>query len=335
MSIVERAMERAKQAKAQLTANGPVPAPPMNVKPRFAVKSAAEAPPVEAMPYVDPSPFPIENLDYFKLDMAAIRATGGLPAPECMQDSVDQLRRLKWPLLKAVQGRGGPKEALNNRLMVTSSLPHEGKTFMSLGISLTLAREKGMRVLLIDADVARATQSRNLGIKDRPGLTEILNGEATLQECILRTDRPSLFILPAGRGDSRAPELFGSPRMAKLAEEISEFVGNGIALFDTSPLLATNESQVLARFAGYLLLVVRAGQTPRDAVIAAAELIPDNIPSSAILNGVEYGLMSTHYGYYGYYGPYGKKYGTYRYGEEDSAGGSDANELEGEENRAA
>ena len=153
MSIVERAMERAKQAKAQLTANGPVPAPPMNVKPRFAVKSAAEAPPVEAMPYVDPSPFPIENLDYFKLDMAAIRATGGLPAPECMQDSVDQLRRLKWPLLKAVQGRGGPKEALNNRLMVTSSLPHEGKTFMSLGISLTLAREKGMRVLLIDADV--------------------------------------------------------------------------------------------------------------------------------------------------------------------------------------
>ena len=92
---------------------------------------------------------------------------------------------------------------------------------------------------------------------------------------------------------------------------------------------------VLARFAGYLLLVVRAGQTPRDAVVAAAELIPDNIPSSAILNGVEYGLMSTHYGYYGYYGPYGKKYGSYRYGEEDSSGGSDANELEGEENRAA
>jgi len=332
MSIVERAMERAKQAKAELSVKGPAPAPSVKVTPRYSVQTPAEAPPVEPLPYVDPAPFPIEELAYFKLDMAAIRATGGLPAQECMQDSVDQLRRLKWPLLKAMQGRGGQKEALNNRLMVTSSLPHEGKTFMSLGISLTLAREKGMRVVLIDADVARATQSRNLGIKDRPGLTEILNGEATLQECLLRTDRPSLFILPAGRGDSRAPELFGSPRMAKLAEEISEFVGSGIALFDTSPLLATNESQVLARFMGYGLLVVRAGQTPRDAVIAAAELIPDGLPSSAILNGVEYGLMSTHYGYYGYYGPYGKKYGNYRYGEESS---SESKEFEGEESRAA
>ena len=57
--------------------------------------------------------------------------------------------------------------------------------------------------------------------------------------------------------------------------------------------------------------------------------------STAILNGVEYGLMSPHYGYNGYNGPYGKKYGNYRYGEDDASGGGDAKELEGEENRAA
>ena len=252
-----------------------------------------------------------------------------------MQDSVDQLRRLKWPLLKAMQGRGGQQEALNNRLVITSSLPHEGKTFMSLGITLTLAREKGMRVVLVDADVARATMSRNLGVKDRPGLTELLHGEKKLEEVLLRTDRPALFILPAGRGDTRAPELMGSPQMSKIAEELSAFVGGGIVIFDTSPLLATNESQVLSRFAGYLLLVVRAGQTPRDAVVAAADLIPEGIPSSAVLNGVEYGLMSTHYGYYGYYGPYGKKYGQYRYGEESAPDSGGISEFEGDDSRAA
>ena len=79
----------------------------------------------------------------------------------------------------------------------------------------------------------------------------------------------------------------------------------------------------------------RAGQPPRAAVVAAADLIPEGIPSSAVLNGVEYGLMSTHYGYYGYYGPYGKKYGQYRYGEESAPDSGGISEFEGDDSRAA
>ena len=215
----------------------------------------------------------------------------------------DEIRRIKWPLLNAIAGRDGATPTRNNVILVTSALPGEGKTFTSLNLALSIVRDREMRVILVDGDVARPGLTPTLGLEGRPGLNDVLDDTSLdVSEVTYQTDVEGLFFIPAGKWHEHSPEFFAGSRMPQIIEDLSRRVGNGVIILDSPPLLATNEAQAATRFVGQVLLVVRADDTEQQAVQDAIALVDKSTPISAVLNRVQASALSRYYGqyYYGY-----------------------------------
>ena len=195
--------------------------------------------------------------------------------------------------------------------MMASALPGDGKTFTSINLALSLAREKDTSVVLVDGDAAKPHISRIFGVETWPGLLDVLaNPDMDVQDLILQTDCRGLSILPAGTAEDGATELLSSSRMKAVANRLIERNPRCIALFDSSPLLVSSESLALASAMGQVVLVVRAGHTPRHAVVDAVESLAEEIPLSLVLNQGRRGLSEGRYGYgYGYGSGYGDQEG--------------------------
>jgi exopolysaccharide/PEP-CTERM locus tyrosine autokinase len=239
----------------------------------------------------------------------ALQAAGLLSPPEQERLTENQFRKIKRPVIANAVGKGLAAAVPNGHLvMLTSALPGEGKTFSSINLAFSLAREKDLEVLLIDADVAKPNVSNVFGMQDVPGLLDALADESLeVESLILRTDVDGLSILSAGHCESdTATELLASSRMEELVAHIAERNRRRIVVFDSPPLLLTNESQVLATLVGQIILVVRAGITPKPAVLEAVGLIGETVPVGLVLNQSR---VATKGGYYGY-GSYGYRYGV-------------------------
>ena len=299
MSIVERALQKAQAAK------------PHPEVPPGAEREAAEvaAPPTAP----EPAPAPASQAPRMSLalggpvafNMADLRAQGRLAEEGLAHRTEEEFRRIKWPLLNTISGSGGSTAAANNLILVTSAVPGEGKTFTALNLALSLAREPDIEVLLVDGDVAQPSLSASLGITSRPGVTDVLADPALdFASIICPTSIDRLFVAPAGARRDNSPELFASARMAALMEDLARRVAPGVVVFDSPPVLATNEAQVLSRYVGQIVMVVRADVTEQRVVTEALGLLDRTKPVSAVLNKVESSLISRYYSYY-YYG-YGK-----------------------------
>jgi protein-tyrosine kinase len=158
-------------------------------------------------------------------------------------------------------------------------------------------------VLLIDADVPKPHLTRALELEREPGLLDLLSKpELRAEDVILATDVPGLHMLPAGSHSETANELLASARMKEVVARLAELYGHGIVLFDSPPVLLTNESRSLGAMLGQVVLVVRAGVTPQQAVIDAVGLLGEGRPINLVLNGAELrGPAGYYYGYrYGY-----------------------------------
>jgi exopolysaccharide/PEP-CTERM locus tyrosine autokinase len=239
------------------------------------------------------------------LDVLRLRADGRLPPEGLAQQAEEEFRRIKWPVLNAITRRDGVAPALNNIVLVTSAIPGEGKTFNALNLALSIARERDLEVLLVDGDVAQPALSASMGLAGKPGVTDLLrDSRLALDDVMYSTSVPGLYLLPAGARHENAPELLSSARMGTLIDELTRRMTPGVIVVDSPPILATNEAQVLTRYAGQVLLVVRADSTEQRVVTEALGLIDRNRPVSAVLNRIEPSLVSRYYNHY-YYG-YGK-----------------------------
>lgn len=317
MSIVERALQKA-QAKARAEGAAPDPAPAVESLPEPAAGSPGvvgggqpEAAPAAASRRGDDAATASASLDVratVAVDVERLRAAGQLPSADVAARTEDEIRRIKWPLLKAVTGGEGVKPARNNVILVTSAMPGEGKTFASLSLALSIVRDREMRVVLVDGDVARPGLTPAIGLEGRRGLNDVLE-DTTLDvgEVTYQTDVEGLFFVPAGKWHAHAPEFFAGSRMPHVIEALSRRVGRGVIIIDSPPLLATNEAQVATRYAGQVLLVVRADETPQQAVLDAIALVDKDAVVSAVLNRCEPTPLDRYYGRY-YYGS-GSGYG--------------------------
>src|SRR6185437_9441789 len=116
--------------------------------------------------------------------------------------------------------------------------------FTAVNLALGLAREPDFEVLLVDGDVPKSDITRTLGLEDSPGLMDVLADERCKPaDIIVRTDVPNLLVVPAGKRHALAAELFGSLRMEYVLEEFGGRNRRRLVVFDSSPLLATSESQ--------------------------------------------------------------------------------------------
>jgi exopolysaccharide/PEP-CTERM locus tyrosine autokinase len=234
------------------------------------------------------------------IDQNALRAAGMLPPVHQEHEIAQQYRRIKRPLINNALGRGVAQLASGNIIMVTSAVPGEGKTFMSLNLALSMRLEEDVTVLLVDGDVVNPRFTQILGLESRPGLLDLAKDPALSAEMvILPTDLPGLSFLPAGRQEANATELVASARMHQVVSKLGSDTPARLVLFDSAPLLVTTESQALAHFAGQVVVVVHADQTPQHVVFDALETLAEDKPVFMVLNQI---TRHSHSGYYYEYG---------------------------------
>lgn len=232
------------------------------------------------------------------VDRQALRLAGLAPPEHQQRELADQYRHIKRPLVGAAIGRGAPKVPRGQLIMMASAMPGEGKTFTSINLALSMALEKDISVLLVDADVAKPHISRTFGVDGELGLLDVLHDEkANVESLILPTDVENLSILPAGKHSETATELLASHRMEETVNYLAESSPNRIVIIDSPPLLLTSESRALAHWVGQIVLVVRAGFTPHRAVHDAIAHLGSEKTISLVLNQSKFSTQSHYYGY--------------------------------------
>lgn len=201
------------------------------------------------------------------LDLARMRDAGMVTAASGRTSLLEDFRVIKRPLLKRAFGEASAPGRPNNLIMVTSSLPGEGKTYCAINLAMSIAMELDHTVLLVDADVARPSVLRTLGLPAQRGLMDILiDDKLDLSDVMLRTNVDTLSILPAGTSTPRATELLASSTMSNMVTEIANRYPDRVVIFDSPPLLLTSESRVLASHMGQIVMVVEAQATTQHAV---------------------------------------------------------------------
>ena len=199
-----------------------------------------------------------------RLDFRALRQNG-LITPDNMTSAIsNEFRGIKRRLLQKVRDPQ-TRAAVSNLIMVTSSLPGEGKTFSSINLALSLAAERGLQVLLIDADVIRPSVGNMFVAPPTEGLTDLLTNKVSHVSDVLHrcSDVPNLAVIFAGTPSVNTPELISSGKMANLCKELSARYPDRVIVLDTPPVLASAEPAILASYVHHLVMVVAADQTDR------------------------------------------------------------------------
>ena len=285
MSLVERAIKKLQESQgARPAADTPAPKTPRPPQPNEAAVERA-APPIDTTRVVS-------------IDRARLRDMNLLPPQKVERQIASQYQQIKRTLVASVLS--GTLGRASHVVMLASAIPGEGKTFTSINLALSLAREKDIEVLMVDGDVAKPHVSRIFGIEQERGLMDLLvHPDLHPNQVILRTDVPGLSLMSAGHSSETATELLASARMSEIIQQLAAPDGRRVVLLDSPPLLLSTEARALVPCAGQVVLVVGAESTSRTAVKDALAAIGEGRPVSLILN--QSSLAPTE-GYYGYYG---------------------------------
>jgi exopolysaccharide/PEP-CTERM locus tyrosine autokinase len=187
-------------------------------------------------------------------------------------------------------------------MLVTSTFPAEGKTYVTANLAATLAMSIDEYVLTIDADLRRPRLHRMFGYSKVKGLHDYLVGSARLEELILKSSINKLSILPAGKPPRNPTELLSSNMMVKFIEEVKERYHDSLIIVDSPPSSITAESKFLAQHVDGILYVVMANKTPKKDIEKAI----DNLGRDKILGIVFNGYEQVRKSYYRYYDRYYK-----------------------------
>jgi capsular exopolysaccharide synthesis family protein len=169
------------------------------------------------------------------------------------------------------------------RLLVTSALPKEGKTFVSANLAQVLVRQHGRRALLIDADLRNPGLHRHLGATQSPGLSDYLLGEIDEFAGLQRGAMENLFFLPAGKSVASAPELLANGRLKLFLQRVEPLFD--WIIIDSSPVIPLSDATLVAGACDGILMVVRSAVTPSDLALRAREEFPDKLLLGVVLNG--------------------------------------------------
>ncbi len=291
-------------------ASAPAPAPAaVSVQPAAPVQPvAAQAPaPVQVTaPLVSPAPAyvrPIRNTKFAKIDRALLRAGNFIDPEGPVTGLSEEFRIVKRQLLLAARGGKGyePLEH-GERILICSAHPNEGKTYCSINLALSMASEKDNHVLLVDADFAKPSVLKTLGIEHSPGLMDALaDRNCDVESLIIKTDIPGLTILPAGAQTNQDTEYLAASRTAEIIDQLTRNDPTRIIIFDSPPALAASPASVLALHVGQTVMVVNADNTTDSALRDALSLLSgcDNI--QLLLNRAKFSPTGRKFGnYYGY-----------------------------------
>ena len=287
MSRIHDALKRAEQERAASTGT--------HVEPAFGPLEGQR----ENMPSLQPlgateMPTMASGLNYETL-LARCPQTEWSPDPRTMlffQEDDSRLGAEEFRTLRSRLYQIREKMQLK-RLLVTSALPKEGKSFVAANLAQVLVRQHGRRALVIDADLRNPGLHRHLGAPQSPGLAEYLLGECDEFAAMQRGPMENLFFLPAGRAVPSAPELLSNGRLKLLlqrAEPLFDWI-----ILDTSPVIPVSDATLVAGSCDGILMVVRSNMTPSDLARRARQEFPDKLLLGVVLNGASPGEQSKYY----------------------------------------
>jgi len=185
------------------------------------------------------------------------------------------------------------------KVLITSALPKEGKSFVSANLAQALAQQPGRRVLLVDADLRAPRLHQVLGTSPAPGLTEYLKGESEELDIVQRGAMESLFFIPSGHSMASAAELVANGRMKVLLDRLAPLFD--WVIIDSPPAVPVSDASLLANCCDGVLLVVRSNETPFDIAQRARQEFRDELLLGVVLNAID--RSSTAYNPY-YYSAY-------------------------------
>lgn len=268
------------------------------------VRTPEQAQMISALPALGMIPLGSKRTDESKsrLALASSREAVELVTQSRPQSQMaESYRALRTSLL--LSSLGSPPKVI----LVTSAMPQEGKTTTSINTAVVLA-QKGVRVLLIDADLRRPGIHKALGMGPRSGLSNVLTGSADIQNAITRSPIvPSLSILPAGTPPPNPAELLASANTRDLIDGLRRDFDH--IVIDTPPTLSVTDAVVLSTRADAVVLVIRSGKTTKQALRRARELLfrVNARVTGVLLNAVDLNSPDYYY-YYEYQGKYGGGY---------------------------
>lgn len=254
----------------------------------------------------DPEQIPAEwaaaPSDIAAIDRIMLAEKGMLVPGAPIGALAEEFRLVKRQLL--ITARAVSEGPMGNRartILVGSGKPGDGKTYCAINLALSLAAERDVEIVLVDADFAKPDVMATLGLDDSIGLLEILADDMLDPEsCIVRTDVPQLSLLPAGQRTHADTELLASTRTGEVIDRLLTANPKRIIVFDTPPTLAASPASVLATLVGQVMLVVRADRTTESDVREAVSLLDGCEHIQLVLNAVSYepggGRFGSYYG---------------------------------------
>ncbi len=247
-------------------------------------------------------------------------ATESTPAPKPARESL--LRRL-WPKrgvvedasdfnkrrisllqpesyvadqFRALRGRIDAMETPERRIRtiaVTSAMPGEGKTTAAINLALVTALSVGRKVLLVDCDLRRPRVHTALGVRPKAGLAEVLSGEVTFEEAVMRAEGAELDVLAVRDRPVNPSELLGSPSMRDLIAAVAKRYDR--VILDTPAALGLPDAKAVGDQCDGLIMVVRADKTQQEDVQSVLEILGRSRMLGLVLNGAT--ADQTRYGY--------------------------------------
>jgi len=285
-----------KRGKAPKAMPADVPLPPLELT------TEVPAPPVDAVADAPAaSPAPVERMRFDtaaqEVDLRKLAEQGFIVPGGAVTALLEEFRIIKRAVLESAR-----RSDKAQRVLVCSPLPGEGKTFCATNLALAVAGEKDSEVLLVDADFAKPSVLSLLGLSGGPGLMDALaDPSVQIEDCVIKTDIPGLYVLPAGAATTSDSEYLNSRRTGEVIDRLTQGAPNRMVIFDSPPALAASSAAELARHVGQAVLVTRADMTGRSAIEDALQLLGACRDIKLLLNDARFSPSGRRFGaYYGY-----------------------------------
>ena len=208
------------------------------------------------------------------LDFADLSANGFIDPTAGVTRLTEEYQQIKRRVIGNTVNGMLETNSPANLIMITSSLPNEGKTFTSINLALSIAMEVDRTVLVVDVDIVKSDLSRFFGLNNRTGLYDLLgHPELDIKDVICKTNVPGLSVIPSGTDAIGVTEKLASEAMKVLSIEMANRYPDRLIIFDAPPILATSSARAMAPYVGQTVLVVESCNTPAHVVQHALQVM--------------------------------------------------------------
>jgi capsular exopolysaccharide synthesis family protein len=180
-----------------------------------------------------------------------------------------------------------------NKLLITSTVPREGKSTMAANLACTLAQKKEEKVLLLEGDIRRPTLSQIFNLGQVTGICQLLQGECALTDCVYQLEGTGIWIMPAGTTSATPLELLQSKKLAPLMDQLAALFD--WVIVDSPPVLPLADTSIWSQMVDGILLVTRHGTTEKRQLKRGLQAIESSKVIGALLNGSQASTYSSYY----------------------------------------